>query len=256
MGFSINVKKGKEAQNRIYSVAPGLHLAKLVGIIDMGTADGAHRIYVSFLTEDGGLIGRRLIESFSENSAFTEMLYAFFGDAYEDMEEINFDELIQQGLYCYINVEEFKRPDGSVGTRITRFADAHGERFETNFRVYTYSIEEAIEDIDNLPVQWVKNAILESDEWKQHAEQVQEAEVHFDASVAELNPLSAIIEEIEVKEENTEEIGAGEEAVAEPEIPVDSDLQGFGDDLTEEERQRILEQTTTTETTTEDSWPC
>jgi len=74
--------------------------------------------------------------------------------------------------------------------------------------------------------------------------------VHFDASVAELNPLSAIIEEIEVKEENTEEIGAGEEAVAEPEIPVDSDLQGFGDDLTEEERQRILEQTTTTE----DSW--
>jgi len=225
MGFTLNVKKGKE-NKKTYSVDPGLHLAKLVGIIDLGNSEGLHRIYVSFLTQDGGLIGRRLIESFSDNSAFTEMMYAFFGDAYEDMEEINFDELIEQGLFCYIKVEEYNRPDGSVGTRITQFASANGERFETNFRVYTYSIEEAIENIDSLPVQWVKNAILESDEWKEYSQTKQEAEVHFDESIKNLNPLSVTIEEEGENEQELDDLA--------------DDTVAFGEDLTEEERKRIL----------------
>ena len=202
MSFKINVKEEKEKSkmNSNFKVAPGLHLVKLVGIVELGTIEGTRWVYASFMTKDNGFIGTRMPEFFTEHSRFSEMLYALLGSKLDELEEVNFSKIIADGVFCYINVEEFETPDGRKGNRITEFSYANGERFDSTYRVYSYSIDEAIKNIDNLPLRWLKESILQSSEWKEYQSQIESREVHFDET--DRNPLDV---DIEIEEKEIEE---------------------------------------------------
>jgi len=248
--FRVNVRKEKEKNKEQikskYKVEPGLHLAKLVGIVELGTVDGTKWLYASFMTEDGGFIGKRIPMYFTEHSTLSDMLYAILGNDYDEMEEIDFSQIVSEGAFCYINVQEFETSDGRKNNRITEFSYANGESFETNYRSYCFSISEAIKNIDNLPLKWLKDIIAQSDEYVAYQQMIEEKEVHFDET--DRNPIEVPsddkVEDKREVEEKQPEKTEDERQDTEQDIETNSDniddLGLGGVDLTEEERKKLF----------------
>jgi len=167
MGFKINLKD--KVKKSFASIPAGRYLAQVTQIIEIGTqfanAPGSG-VFINFWVDGKSHIHLIISESYMPRSKFMKFLYAVSGGDTE--EEIDFQEKLRQGLFMYVVVQEGKK--GYM--TITDFDYANGDRLPKD-KIYpldktlSLSLDEVLEDVDKVPIPWLRKIIARSIEYQQ-----------------------------------------------------------------------------------------
>lgn len=168
MSFIVNVDGIKD---KYYKPIPeGIHTVKVVYAIEIGHQikdNGISKypyVVVVMVNKSGQIISSMMPMMLFKKALFYRFLTAIYGDLKNLKGNIDVGQKIKDGLFLTIKVKH--SPNGSAFVEDFIYVAPENSKFDTKYPVISLDIQEAINNPDKIPFEWIRKKLENSVEWR------------------------------------------------------------------------------------------